>query len=183
MPTIHELHKKLVNKEISSVELTNAVIAHKAKVEPTVHAYLSDSHDRALTIAKVVDEAIAKGEAISPLAGIPGAIKDNICIKDEPATCASKMLENFVPPYNASVIERLQDNHYISLGKLNMDEFAMGGSTENSALAKRLIHGILTVYRVVLLVVVQLLFLVVLQFGLSVLIQVAPFVNQPLSVA
>jgi len=136
VPTIHELHKKLVNKEISAVELTNAVIAHKAKVEPTVHAYLSDSHDRALTIAKVVDEAIAKGEAISPLAGIPGAIKDNICIKDEPATCASKMLENFVPPYNASVIERLQDNHYISLGKLNMDEFAMGGSTENSALAK-----------------------------------------------
>ena len=136
MATIHELHKKLVNKEISAVELTNAVIAHKAKVEPTVHAYLSDSHDRALATAKLVDEAIAKGDAISPLAGIPGAIKDNICIKDEPATCASKMLENFVPPYNASVIERLQDNHYISLGKLNMDEFAMGGSTENSALAK-----------------------------------------------
>ena len=84
-----------MNKEISAVELTNAVIAHKAKVEPTVHAYLSDSHDRALTIAKVVDEAIAKKvKAISPLAGIPGAIKDNICIKDEPATCASKMLEN-----------------------------------------------------------------------------------------
>ena len=96
MATIHELHKKLVNKEISAVELTNAVIAHKAKVEPTVHAYLSDSHDRALATAKLVDEAIAKGEAISPLAGIPGAIKDNICIKDEPATCASKMLENFV---------------------------------------------------------------------------------------
>ncbi|MDU4210428.1 MAG: amidase, partial [Finegoldia magna] len=127
MATIHELHKKLVNKEISAVELTNAVIAHKAKVEPTVHAYLSDSHDRALATAKLVDEAIAKGDAISPLAGIPGAIKDNICIKDEPATCASKMLENFVPPYNASVIERLQNNHYISLGKLNMDEFAMGG--------------------------------------------------------
>ena len=136
MATIHELHKKLVNKEISAVELTNAVIAHKAKVEPTVHAYLSDSHDRALATAKTVDELIAKGEAISPLAGIPGAIKDNICIKDQPATCASKMLENFVPPYNATVIERLQDNHYISLGKLNMDEFAMGGSTENSALAK-----------------------------------------------
>ena len=93
MATIHELHKKLVNKEISAVELTNAVIAHKAKVEPTVHAYLSDSHDRAFATAKLVDEAIAKGDAISPLAGIPGAIKDNICIKDEPATCASKMLE------------------------------------------------------------------------------------------
>ena len=69
MATIHELHKKLVNKEISAVELTNAVIAHKAKVEPTVHAYLSDSHDRALATAKLVDEAIAIGEAISPLAG------------------------------------------------------------------------------------------------------------------
>ena len=136
MPTIHELHKKLVNKEISAVELTNAVIAHKAKVEPTVHAYLSDSHERALATAKLVDEAIAKGESISPLAGIPGAIKDNICIKDEPATCASKMLENFVPPYNASVIERLQDNQFVSLGKLNMDEFAMGGSTEYSAFFK-----------------------------------------------
>ena len=67
MATIHELHKKLVNKEISAVELTNAVIAHKAKVEPTVHAYLSDSHDRALATAKTVDELIAKGEAISPL--------------------------------------------------------------------------------------------------------------------
>ena len=79
--TIHELHTKLVNKEISAVELTNAVISHKAKVESEVHAYLSDSHELALASAKAVDEAIAKGEAISPLAGIPGANKDNICIK------------------------------------------------------------------------------------------------------
>ena len=136
MATIHELHTKLVNKEISAVELTNAVISHKAKVEPEVHAYLSDSHELALVSAKAVDEAIDKGETISPIAGIPGAIKDNICIKDHPTTCASKMLENFIPPYNASVIEKLNANHYVSLGKLNMDEFAMGGSTENSALAK-----------------------------------------------
>ena len=155
----------------------------KRKVEPTVHAYLSDSHDRALATAKLVDEAIAKGDAISPLAGIPGAIKDNICIKDEPATCASKMLENFVPPYNASVIERLQDNHYISLGKLNMDEFAMGGSTENSALAKTSNLGMLIAYQAVLLAVVQQLYPAVLLFGLLALIQVVLFVNQHPSVA
>ena len=136
MATIHELHTKLVNKEISAVELTKAVIAHKEQVEPAVHAYLSDSHEQALAVAANVDEKIAKGEAISPLAGVPGAIKDNICIQGQPATCASKMLENFIPPYNASVIEQLFSQDVVSLGKLNIDEFAMGGSTENSALAK-----------------------------------------------
>lgn len=136
MATIHELYTKLVNKEISAVELTKAVIAHKEQVEPAVHAYLSDSHEQALAVAANVDEKIAKGEAISPLAGVPGAIKDNICIQGQPATCASKMLENFIPPYNASVMEQLFSQDVVSLGKLNMDEFAMGGSTENSALAK-----------------------------------------------
>ena len=136
MATIHELHTKLVNKEISAVELTKAVIAHKEQVEPAVHAYLSDSHEQALAVAANVDEKIAKGDAISPLAGVPGAIKDNICIQGQPATCASKMLENFIPPYNASVMEQLFSQDVVSLGKLNMDEFAMGGSTENSALAK-----------------------------------------------
>ena len=136
MATIHELHTKLVNKEISAVELTKAVIAHKEQVEPAVHAYLSDSHEQALAVAANVDEKIAKGEAISPLAGVPGAIKDNICIQGQPATCASKMLENFIPPYNASVMEQLFSQDVVSLGKLNMDEFAMGGPTENSALAK-----------------------------------------------
>lgn len=134
--TIHELNQKLVAKELSAVELTNAVIAHKAKTEPTVHAYLADSHEQALAVAAKVDEKIAAGEAISPLAGIPGAVKDNICIKDQQATCASRMLENFVPPYNASVVEKLTGEDYVSLGKLNMDEFAMGSSSESSAFAK-----------------------------------------------
>ncbi|WP_127058501.1 Asp-tRNA(Asn)/Glu-tRNA(Gln) amidotransferase subunit GatA [Veillonella ratti] len=134
--TIHELHQKLVAKELSAVELTNAVIAHKAKTEPTVHAYLADSHEQALAVAAKVDEKIAAGEVISPLAGIPGAVKDNICIKDQQATCASRMLENFVPPYNASVVEKLTGEDYVSLGKLNMDEFAMGSSSESSAFAK-----------------------------------------------
>lgn len=134
--TIHELHQKLTAKELSAVELTNAIIAHKEKTEPTVHAYLADSHEQALAVAAKVDEKIAAGEAISPLAGIPGAVKDNICIKDQQATCASRMLENFVPPYNASVVEKLTDEDYVSLGKLNMDEFAMGSSSESSAFAK-----------------------------------------------
>lgn len=134
--TIHELHKKLVNKEISAVELTKAIIAHKEKVEPQVKAYLSHSHEEALAQAQRVDEKIAKGEAISPLAGIPGAIKDNICIKAGRTTCASKMLENYVSPYDASVIARLKERDYVSLGKVNLDEFAMGGSTENSAFQK-----------------------------------------------
>ena len=133
MLTIHELHEKLVNGDVSAVELTKAFLAHKDTVEPKVQAFLSDNRDYALEAAAAVDAKIAAGEAISDLAGIPGAIKDNICIKGQKATCASKMLENFKSPYNATVIEKLMAADYVSLGKTNMDEFAMGSSTENSA--------------------------------------------------
>lgn len=131
--TIHALHDKLVKREISAVELTQKFIDRKDALEPKVQAFLADNRKFALEAAALVDKKIAGHEVIDDLAGVPGAIKDNICIKGQQATCASKMLEHFKSPYNATVIEKLMDVDYVSLGKTNMDEFAMGSSTENSA--------------------------------------------------
>ena len=130
--TIGQLHKMLSGREISSVELTRAVIDRVRSVEPQIHAYLTLTEDLALEAARAVDEKIAAGEKVEPLAGIPVAIKDVMCTKDVRTTCASKILENYVPVYTATAVQKLLDEGAVVVGKTNMDEFAMGSSNENS---------------------------------------------------
>lgn len=128
-----ELHTMLESKTVSATELVRKFIDRINKVEGNVKAFITLTEDSALEQAAKLDEKIARGEKIGALAGIPMAFKDNMCSTGIRTTCSSKMLENFIPPYDATVVERLQDAGAISLGKLNMDEFAMGSSTENSA--------------------------------------------------
>ena len=130
--TAHELHEKLVKKEISSVELTNKIFERVEEVEPLTNAYVTLNKEEALTQAAKVDKMLAAGETIAPLAGIPGAIKDNISTKGLRTTCSSKMLENFIPIYDAHVIKKLRNDETIFVGKTNLDEFAMGSTTETS---------------------------------------------------
>ena len=134
--TAHELSDMLKSKEVSSVEITKSVIERIENVENKIESYITTTPELALETAKAVDDKIAKGEEISPLEGIPMAIKDNICTDGIKTTCASKMLENFVPPYDAFVVKKLKEINAPVLGKLNMDEFAMGSSTENSYFKK-----------------------------------------------
>ncbi|MCL0100707.1 Asp-tRNA(Asn)/Glu-tRNA(Gln) amidotransferase subunit GatA [Peptococcaceae bacterium] len=131
--SIQELHELITDKKISCEELVNSIYERIESIENKIQAYITLTKDKAVEKARVVDKKIASGEKISPIAGIPIAIKDNICTEGIRTTCASKMLENFVPPYNATVIEKLNDNDMVMVGKTNMDEFAMGSSTENSA--------------------------------------------------
>ncbi len=131
-----ELAKMLRAKEVSASEITEASLDRIAAVEGQVDAYLTVTEDIARASAKKVDEKIAAGEEIAPLAGIPIAIKDNICTKGIKTTCASRMLENFIPPYDATVMEKLKAQDIVVTGKVNMDEFAMGGSCENSYFKK-----------------------------------------------
>ena len=110
--TVHDLHEKLTKKEISSVELTEKVFDRIDKVEDSVKAYITLDKEGALKKAREVDQKIAAGEAIKPLTGIPGAIKDNISLKGMRLTCASKILENFQPVYDAHVIENLRKGRH-----------------------------------------------------------------------
>ena len=130
--TISEAHKLLKTKQVSSVELTKSVLNRIEKLDSQVKAIITVTGDIALEQAKKADEMIASGDC-KPLTGVPAMIKDVICTKGIKTTCSSKMLENFVPPYNATVMEKLNANGVVMVGKSNMDEFAMGSSTENSA--------------------------------------------------
>ena len=130
--TIHQAHQLLKTKKLSSVELTKASLERIHQLEPKLHALVTITKESALKQAQKADELIATGN-IHPLTGIPMVIKDNMCTKGIRTTCSSKMLENFVPPYNATVIEKLNDCGAVVIGKSNMDEFAMGSSTEHSA--------------------------------------------------
>lgn len=130
---IKELHEKLVTKKNTAVQLTEQYFDAIEKKDKDIFAYLTLTKDLALAQAKKVDEKIARGEEIGTLEGIPGAVKDNLCVASERTTAASKILDNYIAPYDATVIKKLKEAGAVILGKTNMDEFAMGSSTENSA--------------------------------------------------
>jgi aspartyl-tRNA(Asn)/glutamyl-tRNA(Gln) amidotransferase subunit A len=130
--TVHEAAELLQRRQISAAELTDAVLDRVASVEPAVAAYITLTEDLARAQALEADRRLAAGES-SLLCGIPACIKDVICTRGVRTTCGSRMLENFVPPYDATVMERLNEAGVVLIGKGNMDEFAMGSSTENSA--------------------------------------------------
>jgi len=130
--TIHSLHKLLKSKEISARDIAISVLKRIDEMEDKIQAYLYIDRNRMLKEAEDADRRIQEGH-ISSLTGIPLAIKDNICTEGFPTTCASRILEGFVPPYNATVIEKLRKEGYVHAGATNMDEFAMGSSTENSS--------------------------------------------------
>ncbi len=134
--TVHELQEKIKNKELTITEITKAYADRINEKEKDVQSFITTLTDEAIEKAEEIQAKIDKGEIIGDLAGIPIGIKDNICTKGVKTTCASKMLENFVSPYDATVMDKINNEDMINLGKLNMDEFAMGGSTEYSYFKK-----------------------------------------------
>lgn len=133
MVSISEIHQQLISKQRSAVEITQEALERINQLEPKLKSFICVTAEKAIAQARQVDAKIAAGEKIGPLAGIPIAVKDNICTRGIPTTCGSKILENFIPPYESTVTQKLVGAGAVILGKTNLDEFAMGSSTENSA--------------------------------------------------
>jgi len=134
--SISELKRLLAEKSVSAREILAAHLKQVQAHDSDIKAFTCLTEERAQKQAARVDELIARGEALPPLAGIPVAVKDNICVADYPTTCSSRILENFIAPYEATVAQKLDQAGALFIGKTNMDEFAMGSSTENSAFKK-----------------------------------------------
>src|SRR5215216_6239540 len=131
--TAVDLAAKIKARELSAVEVTRAHLDRIAEIDGEIHAFLYIDGERAFGSAARVDAKIAAGEDVGPLAGVPLALKDILTYAGAPTTCGSKILEGWLPPYDATVTRRLLDHDMVILGKTNLDEFAMGSSTENSA--------------------------------------------------
>ena len=127
-----EIVEKVRSRELPLEEYVASVFQHIREVEGDLHAFVTLQEDAATKRAKEIDRRLKNGEKVGRLAGVTVAVKDNMCVKSLPTTCSSKMLENFIPPYSAAVVERLMEEDAIVVGKTNMDEFAMGTSTESS---------------------------------------------------
>ncbi|ALA59824.1 Asp-tRNA(Asn)/Glu-tRNA(Gln) amidotransferase subunit GatA [Nitrospira moscoviensis] len=128
-----ELQKKFTAGEVTATEIVRAYALRIGQVEPKVKAYVTQVRDSALAQAEALDRKLKGWRKTQPMTGMPLALKDNLCTEGVPTTCSSRMLQHFVPPYDATVVARLRQQDYLLLGKTNLDEFAMGSSTENSA--------------------------------------------------
>lgn len=131
--TLRELQEQFTKGEVTACEIVHAYALRMNQLEPKVRAYITPTKDAAMVQAEVLDDKLKGWRRTMPLMGMPVAVKDNICTEGVLTTCASRMLGHFIPPYDASVIARLRGQSYLLLGKTNLDEFAMGSSTENSA--------------------------------------------------